>query len=167
VGFFDDEHAALEATTAVREAGFAVHDVYSPYAMHGISDAMGLKPSKLTWACFGFGALGLCCGAGLQYYTSAVSWALNVGGKPFNSGPAFVPVAFELTVLLAGLGVVASLFVVSRIGPGSAARALPRTTDDRFAVAIDTSAAHFEEEEAARVLRSHGAVEMAFAEVSR
>jgi hypothetical protein len=164
IGSFEDERAALDATRAAREAGYSVQDVYTPYAVHGMDEALGLPPSRLPRACFAFGAAGLVGGLALQAWTSAVSWPLNVGGKPALSWPAFIPVAFELTVLCAALGTVALLLVLLRLWPGSRARAVERATDDRFAVALDLRGP-FHEEAAARLLRRHGAVETRFAEV--
>jgi len=95
--------------------------------------AMGLKRSRLGWVCFLCGA----AGAGLmllfQYWTSAVAWPINVGGKPFDSLPAFVPITFELAILLGGLGSVAALLWRCRLYPGRRA-VLPdvRVVDDHF-----------------------------------
>jgi len=167
VGYFEDEQRLLEATRWVRGAGFKLHDVYTPYAVHGLDEAMGLRRSRLTWVCFIGGLVGLLCAIGLQYYASVVSWPLNVGGKPPNSAPAFVPLSFELTVLVAGLATVLALFVRSRLFPGARALSLPRTSDDRFALAIDTRGTFVDAEEALAALRKLGAVETARAEVPR
>jgi len=133
IAVFTDERTLLAATRAVRERGCDVVDVYTPYAVHGLDEAMGLRPSRLSWACLACGTVGAGLALWFQFWTSAVDWPLNVGGKPFNSLPAFVPVTFELCVLLAGLGVVAALFLRCRLWPGRPAR-LPdaRATDDRF-----------------------------------
>ncbi|HZI09838.1 MAG TPA: DUF3341 domain-containing protein [Myxococcus sp.] len=166
IGYFDSEEKVLDATRAVREAGYTLHDVYTPYAVHGMDDAMGLKPSRLTWVCFGAGLLGATAALSLQYYTSVVSWPLNVGGKPFNSFPAFIPVTFELTVLFAALITVASFLVRTRLFPGSRRQALPRVTDDRFAIALEPREAPAEQAAAEDMLRRHGAVETARMEVA-
>lgn len=163
VGYFDSEEKVLDATRAVREAGYSLHDVYTPYAVHGLDEAMGLKPSRLTWVCFGAGLLGGSLALALQLYTSVVSWPLNVGGKPFNSFPAFVPVAFELTVLFAALITVGSFLARVKLFPGNRRAALPRVTDDRFAIALEPPA---ELAAAEAMLRQHGAVETARMEVA-
>jgi hypothetical protein len=166
IGSFEDEHAALDATRAARAAGYPVHDVYTPYAVHGMDEALGLAPSRLPRACFAFGAAGLAGGLALQAWTSGVSWPLNVGGKPALSWPAFIPVAFETTVLCAALGSVAVLLALLRLWPGSRARAIERATDDRFAVAL-AMRGPLHEDAAVRLLRQHGAVHTCIAEVSR
>lgn len=135
---FRTEAEVLAATRSAREEGFEIVDVYTPYHVHGMDEALGLRPSRLTWVCFLCGAAGLLLALWLQFWTSAVSWPLNVGGKPFDSMPAFVPIAFEITVLFAGLGVVAALLIRARLRPGRAARppGLERVTDDRFALVV-------------------------------
>jgi hypothetical protein len=166
VGYFDSEEKVLDATRAVREAGYALHDVYTPYAVHGLDEAMGLKSSRLTWVCFGAGLLGGSLALALELYTSVVSWPLNVGGKPFNSFPAFVPVAFELTVLFAALITVASFLARVKLFPGSRRVALPRVTDDRFAIALEAREAPSDASVAEELLRRLGAVETARMEVA-
>jgi len=136
VGWFEQEAQILDATKAARKAGLKVVDVYTPYAVHGLDEAMGLKPSKLTWVCF---LAGLSGGSGmlaLMLYTSVVAWPLNVGGKPFASVPAFIPVTFEATVLCAALVTVFAFFVRSKLYPGKCVVPLERVTDDRFALEL-------------------------------
>ena len=167
IGWFDDEHAVVRATAAAREAGLVVHDVFTPFAVHGLDEAMGLRRSRLSYVCLGAGVVGLGFGAFLQYWASAVSWPLNVGGKPFNSAPAFLPVAFELTVLFAALVTVAALFVRARLRPRLAPPRglLPRVTDDRFALALVTADAAWSEARAKAICQAEGAVETTYEEV--
>lgn len=166
IGYFDSEEQILAATRAAREAGFNIHDVYTPYAVHGMDDAMGLRPSRLTWVTFLMGLTGLVSALSLELYTSVVSWPLNVGGKPFNSFPAFIPVAFELTVLFAGLGTVAAFLARSKLFPGQKRLALPRVTDDRFALALRAEGHAAELAEAEHTLQQLGAVELKKVEVA-
>jgi hypothetical protein len=100
---FRHEQELLDAALEARQAGFEVYDVYTPFPVHGMDQAAGLRPSRLTWIALIAGAVGLMFGLGLQVWTSAYDWPLNVGGKPFNSFPLFIPVTFELTVLFSGL----------------------------------------------------------------
>lgn len=165
IGYFDSEEKILTATRAAREAGYDIHDVYTPYAVHGLDEAMGLPRSRLTWVTFLAGLTGLTGALALQYYTSVVSWPINVGGKPFNSLPAFIPVTFELTVLLAGLSTVAAFLVRARLYPGQKRVALPGVTNDRFALALSARGQAADEAEAEQVLRKLGALETSKAEV--
>ncbi len=131
----------LEAVKQLKQEDYRVLDTYTPFPVHGMDEAIGLAPSRLPRACLAFAILGLAIALGVQIWTSAYDYPLIVGGKPLVSLPAFVPVAFELTVLLAGLGVVASLFVVSGMRPKFKVPNLhPGVNDDRFVVAAEIRA---------------------------
>jgi hypothetical protein len=151
---FDDEAALLRATAAVRRAGIAIDDAFTPYAVHGLEDAMGLRRSRLTWVCFAAGLTGATCAMGFQVWSSTSSWALNVGGKPFASITAFIPITFELTVLSAALVSAFFFFFRSRLFPGQRAAPPPRVTDDRFVLVVADS------EAARHLLGSGGAIEL-------
>src|SRR5271170_2027264 len=103
---FDSAQALMYAATSAREAGFKRMDAYSPFPIEDLADALGQRPSKLPLVVLIGGILGGLGGFLLQYYTSVYSYPLIVGGKPFNSWPAFVPVTFECTVLGASLSAV-------------------------------------------------------------
>jgi len=158
---FDDDRRILTATREARERGFFVVDVYTPFPVHGMDEAMGLKPSRLTWVCFLFGALGAGLAIWFQFWTSAVDWPINVGGKPFNSLPAFVPIMFEITVLFAGIGVVVALFLRSRLGPGRRAHEpAAGICDDRFALEIELRGAVPTAEDFEALAAEQGALEV-------
>ncbi|MHC4408756.1 MAG: DUF3341 domain-containing protein [Planctomycetota bacterium] len=160
-GVFVHESDLLKATTAVREAGYRIIDAYTPFAVHGLDRAMGLRPSRLTWVCFLFGLLGAVFMTWFQYWTSAVDWPINVGGKPWNSWPAFVPVVFEGAVLFGGLGVVATLFARCGLFPGRKSNlASEGVTNDRFVLAVAGSQASGPFSELGDLLRANGAVEV-------
>lgn len=160
VAVFEHEDDIVAAAATARERGYHIEDAYTPYAVHGLDRAMGLPPSRLTWACFGAGLLGLLCAVGLQVWTSSIDWPIIVGGKPHNSMPAFVPVAFEMTVLFAGLGAAAALLLRVGLLPGrKPVTVAARTTDDRFALALAPEEAAFNPAALAALMREHGAVE--------
>lgn len=134
----------MAAVKALRRAGYSIVDIYAPYAVHGLDRAAGFRPTRLPIICFVLGLLGATLKVWFQVWTSAVNWPINVGGKPWNSLPAFVPVTFEVMVLLAGVGTVIALFIAARLYPGKTARNIyPGTTDDRFAVVIEERDATF------------------------
>jgi mono/diheme cytochrome c family protein len=142
LGVFDDEHHLLEAAQAARGAGLSVVDVYAPYPVHGLDKALGLMPSRLSAVCLAGGVVGVLLAIWFQFWTSAVDWPLNVGGRPWNSWPAFVPVIFEMMVLLAGFGVAFAFFGVSRLYPGKrVVLPCPGVTHDRFVLMFDPRAA--------------------------
>lgn len=132
---FADPEGLLQAVQWLRGEGYEVLDTYTPFPVHGMDEAMGLKPSRLPRACLAFAILGLTLAFGFQIWSSAFDYPLRMGGKPLIALPAFIPVAFELTVLLAGLGVVASFFLVARLRPRLRITDLhPGANDDRFIV---------------------------------
>lgn len=138
---FAEPGLLLEAVKRLKLDGYRVIDTYTPFPVHGMDEAIGLKPSRLPRACLAFAILGLAIALGVQIWTSAYDYPLIVGGKPLAALPAFVPVAFELTVLFAGLGVVASLFLVSGMRPKFKVPNLhPGVNDDRFVVAAEIRA---------------------------
>lgn len=169
VGVFDDEHAILAVTRAIAAAGLPIHDCFTPYAVHGLERAQGLPRSKLTFVCFGGGAIGFLTAVALQTYTQGIEtsflsgWPLNVGGKPFIPNTAFVPVCFELTVLFAGLSAAAGLLLFCGLLPGRQPKLLvDGVTDDKFAIALDTAAPGFDEAKARALMAAHHAVEVSY-----
>lgn len=157
---FGREIDLVAATAEARRNGFEVHDVFTPYPVHGIDQAAGLRPSRLTWIALAAGALGLGSGLALQIWTSAYDWPLNVGGKPFNSFPLFIPVAFELTVLFSGVIAIGTLLVANRMWLFSRRRVFDRVTDDRFVLVLVAASAAFDSRRAAALLERHGAVQL-------
>jgi molybdopterin-containing oxidoreductase family membrane subunit len=156
---FAREEDAMAAVRTLRREGYVIADVHAPYAVHGMETAAGLPPSRLGWVCGAAGFLGAASILGFQIWTSAVDWPLNVGGKPFNSLPAFVPVVFEVGVLLGGLATVAALLMRSRLWPGKKpARAYPGVTDDRFLVVVEETDAAFDPARVRRLCAELGAV---------
>ena len=137
VGIFNDDELTLKAAMAVKAAGVKIHEVYSPFPIHGIDPVLGYKRSRLDIAAFMFGCTGLASALCLQGLTLGSDWPMNIGGKPHIS-PVFIPVAFELTVLFTALGMVATFFLASSLGPGSQKTIFdPRATDDKFVMAIN------------------------------
>src|SRR5215467_12185698 len=148
IGIFDSEDAILQATDSARLRGLKIVDVFAPYAVHGLDKAMGLERSKLPWVCFALGLFGASFKVWFEYWTTASDWPINVGGKPWNSLPAFVPITFEVMVLFAGISTVLAFFGVSRLWPGRRPALLdPRVTNDRFALVLEEDNAAFDVDE--------------------
>lgn len=145
VGVFANEQDTLHAVRVSRKRGFKILDVYAPYAVHGLEEAMGLSPSRLPWIVFALGVLGAGLKVWFEFWTTAIDWPVNVGGKPFNSLPAFVPVTFEVMVLFAAVGAVLSFFFVCRLFPGKrTVLPISGVTDDRFAIVLEETDSRFE-----------------------
>ena len=160
-GVFVQEDQVIRVTRACRERGYEIVDVYAPYPVHGLDRAMGLKPSRITWVCFALGVTGAAGMLWFQIWASVVDWPVNVGGKPLNSLPAFIPVTFETAVLMAGIGTILALAISSRLFPWVKPKlAHPKVTDDHFVLAIRQTDADLDPGMAERLLREHGAVEV-------
>jgi hypothetical protein len=174
LGFFENPEAILTATAKVKGANYKHFDVFSPYPIHGLDHAQGLKRSPIPYVTFIAGLTGFMLAFSLEYWTSAVDWPINVGGKPFNSWPAFVPVMFELTVLFAGLCTVGAMFAFNGL-PNMKRKAFdPSLTNNRFAIVIENppeasldsraakSSPHkeFSESEVTQFLKQIGATEV-------
>lgn len=156
--FFENEDDLVAGAAAARGAGFEVHDAYTPFAVHGLDNAVGLPSSRLTWIAFAAGAVGLVLALTLQIWTSAYDWPLNVGGKPFNSFPLFIPVAFELTVLFSGLIAIGVLFARNRMWLFSKRHVFEHVTDDRFVLVLKQSDASFDMKNALSLFARYGAI---------
>jgi hypothetical protein len=167
VSYFESEEAILAATRAAREEGYAIHDVFTPYAVHGLDEAMGLRRSRLSYVCFAAGMVGVILAIVFQWWASAINWPLNIGGKPHHSFPSYIPIGFEMMVLVAGLTTVLALFIRARLRPLKKPKILlPRVTDDRFALVLDTEGTHFDTRKATALCERFGAVETQFLEVA-
>ncbi|MEW5983159.1 MAG: DUF3341 domain-containing protein [Acidobacteriota bacterium] len=160
-GVFTREEDVLEATGAARREGLTILDVYTPYAVHGLDSAMALQRSRLPRVCFLLGLGGAAFKVWFEYWTTAVAWPINVGGKPWDSLPAFVPVTFEVMVLFAGVSTVVAFFLVARLRPWRRPRLVhPRVTDDRFVLLLAQTDAGFDVARVRRLLERHHATEV-------
>ncbi len=161
VGVFVSEADIMAATKAARKKGFHIVDVHTPYAVHGLDRAMGLKPSRLPWAALALGLVGASLKVWFEFWTTAVDWPVNIGGKPFNSLPAFVPVTFEVMVLFAGVGTVVTFLIVRRLLPGKRAQIPhPEVTSDKFVILLEERDASFDADEVRALFQKLGAVEV-------
>lgn len=151
----------LKAARAVRRAGFTRWDVHSPFPIHGIDHAMGIKPTILPWLVLGGGLTGLTTAIWLQWYCNAYDYPFLISGKPIWSFPANIPVIFELTVLFSALTAVFGMLGLNRLpslyNPLFKIERFRRATTDRFFLMIDASDNKFSEESTTRLLVDAGA----------
>jgi hypothetical protein len=161
-GVYEDEDVLLQAITQVRSSGIKIHEVYSPYPVHGIDDYLGYKRSKLPIAAFLFGLLGTSLALTMQYYMMAFDWPMIIGGKDYGAFPDFIPVTFELTVLLASFGMVGVFMVSTDLKPWAQPRIFDlRITDDKHVMAIDiANNSAIELAKIEEILKSSGASEV-------
>jgi len=138
-GLYNDEEDLLHAVHAAHDAHLDIMDVYTPFPVHGLDDAMGLDESRLHIGGFIFGALGLLTAFLGMTWIFTADWPVIYGGKPYWSVPAFIPITFELTVLFAGIGMTVTFYIICGMGPGVINKTLDdRITDDKFCIAFDT-----------------------------
>ncbi len=168
LGIFDDEHKLLSATRAAQQSGFDIYDCYTPYAVHGLDQAMGLAHSKLGWIALFGGLLGFVVALHLQIWTSAYNWPINVGGKPYISLPAFIPITFELTVLLCGLIGLGGMITLGKLGPTLRPSVIGKhgCTSHRFILALRSYNQNLDLGAAHNLLLHHGAMECKWYEES-
>jgi hypothetical protein len=161
IAVFTAPDELLDATQSARMAGYPIHDAFTPFAVHGLDRAMGMKPSRLTWVCFGAAMCGAAFALWFQWWVSAIDWPLVIGGKPLNSLPAFIPVTFEFAVLSAGITIFLTLWARSRLWPGKrAALPVPGLTDNQFALVLRADTAAFDTDAARRLMLGAGATEV-------
>jgi ActD protein len=161
LGIFENESGLLGATRESSEQGLKIVDAYTPYAVHGLDRAMGLRPSRLPWVCFAAAMTGAALKLWFEFWASMVDWPIDIGGKPWNSLPAFVPVTFEVMVLSAGLATVFVFLVIARLRPAKRP-ALPcrGITDNRFVLVLEETDARFDFARVRRMLERHDAIEV-------
>ena len=161
VATFTDADALMSAVPAMRRESLRVHDVYAPYPIHGLDRAMGLRRTKLPWVTLLAGLFGLTFAVTFQFYTNVFDWPLNVGGKPDNSSLAFVPICFELTVLIGGLGTAGAFLLRARLFPGKREE-LPvlGVTNNVFAIVTHIPVDSNDGDLARQIMLEHGADEI-------
>jgi len=157
---FTDETALLEAAEHCRARGLPLVDAFTPYPVHGLEKVLEIPRSRLPVVTLVAGTIGLLLALWFQYWASHTNWPLDVGGKPFDSFPAFVPVAFELLVLTGGLATAAALVLRSGLRPGEPDDVVrARVTDDRFVLVALQCDASVPDEDIDRIWSDAGAVE--------
>ncbi|MFW6347430.1 MAG: DUF3341 domain-containing protein [Cyclonatronaceae bacterium] len=158
---YDNPGKLMKAAKLVNRAGYSKFDAHSPFPIHGMDEAMGLKESKLGWIVLSHALAGFAGGLVLQVWAASIAYPINIGGRPFTNIPAFVPVTFELTILLSAFAAVFgmlflnnlpkhhhSLFNSSNFG---------RVTDDKFFICIEAEDGMYSEEETQKFLKETGA----------
>lgn len=151
----------MDAASAVNKAGYKHFDTYSPFPIHGMDEAMGLKPSKLGWIVLGHGIVGLLGGVALQSWAMSIAYPMHISGKPFLNFPAFVPVAFALVILLASFGAFMGMFFLNKLprlhNPLFNSDRIAKATDDGFFLCIEAKDPAFSEKRAEELLKNLGA----------
>ncbi len=160
LGLFEDPDEMMHGIDKLQENNIGIYDVFTPMPIHGIENKLGVKRSRLPIVAFICGITGTISALGMMYYTMAVDWPMNIGGKPNFALPDFIPITFELTVLFCAFGMVGAFFFRNHLFPGRAPRVMEfRASDDRFVIAIDAKTI-VDSEKVDRILKEAGAVEI-------
>ena len=159
---YDDDDKLMDAVKDLISSNFSIDEVYTPFPVHGLDKALGLKPTRLAILSFIYGCIGFCFAIFMMHYIMIVDWPQNIGGKPsfsfIENLPSFVPIMFELTVFFAAHLMVITFYLRSRMWPfKKAENPDKRTTDDHFLMEIDPSNKLKDLE---KILKKSGAVEI-------
>ena len=155
---FDTPTQLVDAARAVRDAGYTKTDAFSPFPLHEIDEALGIKRSILPYLIFAGGITGLMAGIGLQYFVHVYDWPIIVGGRPHFSLPAFIPPAYELTILFASAtAVFGMLFLNGLPAPYHPVFNVPRfalATREKFFLIIESADDKYDYEETKSFMES-------------
>lgn len=158
---FRNPKELVDATRSVKKSGYKNFDTYAPFPIHGMEKAMGLKESPLGWIVLGGGLLGAIGALALLIWVTTSAWALNISGKPFLNIPIYIPITFELTVLLASFAALFGMLFLNKLpkfyNPLFNVERFEKASDDGFFVCIEASDDLFAEEKVTKLFRDNGA----------
>jgi len=164
LGIFDHEDTLLKAVKSLKAEGVKIKDVFSPYPIHGLDKALGLKDTRISICAFLYGMTGTILALTMMWYMMIHDWPMDIGGKPnftfMKNLPAFIPITFEATVLCCAHGMVLTFYLRSKILPGVTPNVLhPRMSDDMMVMQLEAKdEAHATE--LINKLKTAGAVEI-------
>lgn len=159
IGIFDDEEKMIHGAEKLREKNIEIYDFYTPFPVHGLDELLGIKRSVLPYVTFIAGLSGLILAMGFMVWTSAYDWPTNIGGKPFASIPAFIPISFEITVLCAAHITVLAFLFINRLFPGQSAKIFDEDqTSHSFILCVEKEKASLES--VSEILKNNGASEV-------
>ena len=159
---FGDPTTLVQAARRARAEGYRRMDAFSPFPIHELFDALDAHDRRLPLAVLGGGIAGMLGGFGLCYWTSVIAYPLNIGGRPFNSWPSFIPVTFETTILFAGLTAVIAMIVLNGLPMPyhpvfNVDRFASGGSRDRLFLLIESTDEKFDREQTMAFLQSVGA----------
>jgi Alternative complex III, ActD subunit len=164
---FDNAEDLLKAAKQTHDEGYRCMDAYSPFPIHGLAEAVGYRHRILPWLVLAGGILGGLGGFGLQYWVSVIELPVNIGGRPFNSWPSFIPVTFECTILGAALTAVLGMLALNGLPkpyhPVFNAERFRLASSNRFFLCIEAADRKFEESAVTAYLKSlspYGVIEV-------
>jgi hypothetical protein len=148
----------VEAAKTTHRSGYNDIEAYSPFPVHGLSEAVGFKKDWVPLIVLIGGLMGACTGYGLQYWVSAITYPVNIGGRPLNSWPSFIIITFELTVLFAGLSAMIGMLILNDLPrpyhPVFNVPQFERASQDRFFLCVFAADPKFDVSQTRRFLES-------------
>jgi hypothetical protein len=158
--FFVHPNEILDAAEKARDKSLEKWDVFTPFPIHGMDDAMGIGTSWIPWVTFGAAMVGMTTALSLQTGTMFIDWQINIGGKPFLPWPSFMPITFELSVLFAGITTAVVMFLACGL-PNLKPKVIDSSiTRDRFVLWIDANDPSFDRAKTREFLESLDPVEV-------
>jgi hypothetical protein len=158
---FHSPHALLHACEKVRDSGFQRWDAYSPFPVHGLNQAMGLRRSPLPYIVLFFGLLGATTGITLQLWANGIAYPISISGKPMLNWQPYMPITFELGVLFAAISALVGMLGLNQLPmhyhPLFGSDRFQRATDDGFFVAIESWDPKFDVVQTPKFLQGLGA----------
>ncbi|HVR42074.1 MAG TPA: DUF3341 domain-containing protein [Thermoanaerobaculia bacterium] len=155
---FDDPTSLIEAAEKTREAGYTRIDAFTPFPVEGLHEAIGFHHTKLPMIVLAGGILGFVTGFGMQYFATVIHYPLNIGGRPLNSWPAWIPISFELAILFAAFAAIFGMLALNRLPepyhPVFNVGRFVLATRDQFFLSIEASDPKFRRDETRRFLEA-------------
>lgn len=155
---FDDAQTLVDAANRAREAGYSQLDAFTPFPVEGLHEAIGFHHTRLPLVVLVGGIIGFVTGFGMQYFAQVIHYPLNIGGKPLNSWPAWIPITFELTILFAAFAAIFGMLALNGLPqpyhPVFNVSRFVFATRDQFFLLIEARDPKFRRDETKEFLRS-------------
>jgi hypothetical protein len=161
---FDDPDELVNAASKTYEAGYRNFDAYSPFPIHGLAESMGMKKTPIPLITLLGGIAGAFAGFSMQYFASVIHYPVDVGGTPFMSWPAFIPITFELTILFGAFAAFGSMLVLNGLPqhyhPVFSAKRFERASSDGFFLCIEVTDDQYDDDKTRQFLETFHPVEV-------
>lgn len=158
---FKNPKELVDAASAVEKSGYNKYDTYAPFPIHGMEKAMGLKNSPLGWIVLGAGLTGMIGILALMIWVMGYEYPMNISGKPYINIPIYVPITFEITVLLSAFAATFGMFALNKLprfhNPLFNVERFKKASDDGFFICIEAKDDLFSEEKVSSLFQSAGA----------
>jgi len=162
---FETPDQLLAASGKAYHSGYRKMDAYSPFPIEGLSEAIGFQHTKLPLMVLVAGICGALGGFGMQYYLSVIEYPLNIGGRPLNSWPSFIPITFELTILAAAISAVVGMLILNGLPrpyhPVFNVSRFKAASANRFFLCIEEEDPRFDRDETRKFLQDMTSYEVA------